>query len=82
MTGHLGVPFLLAHKWDLLPEDFPGVYVHGHSHEKGKLYTWRGPTLMVNCCVEQTSYLPLTLNEIVAKYRLIESENPVDAPAP
>jgi calcineurin-like phosphoesterase family protein len=73
MVGDLGVVILLAHTPEMCPDGFDGIYVHGHLHEKGTLYRWAGRTLMVNVSVEQTNYLPLTLDEIVAEYRLIES---------
>jgi calcineurin-like phosphoesterase family protein len=68
-----GVPAALGHEPEKMPADFDGIFLHGHTHEKGTRYSQVGPTFIVNCCVEQTAYRPLSLDEIMEEYRLRKS---------
>lgn len=64
------VPLMVAHEPEKMPVGFTGVFMHGHTHERGVRYRVAGSTFIVNACVEQTDYLPLSLDEIMEQYRL------------
>jgi calcineurin-like phosphoesterase family protein len=50
-----------------VPED-AHIALHGHSHEIGQRYDWSDGTLLVNVCVEQFDYHPVSLVELEQEY--------------
>jgi len=44
------------------------VCLHGHVHELGQRYDWVNNTLLVNVCVEQFDYKPVSLTELELEY--------------
>lgn len=64
-----GIKVAVTHRPQDFPEDIEAdILIHGHIHERGQLITRDGDRMILNLCVEQTGYYPVSWEEIKEWY--------------